>query len=73
MSGLNGKLAVLAVASKGIGAGVAKSLSAAGLAIGVNYSSREEGADRVVADITANGGKVILSRASSPSRHAAAF
>jgi NAD(P)-dependent dehydrogenase (short-subunit alcohol dehydrogenase family) len=60
------RVAAAAGASKGIGAAIAKSLSAAGAAIVVNYSSSKEGAASVVADITGNGGKLNLSRASSP-------
>jgi 3-oxoacyl-[acyl-carrier protein] reductase len=59
MSNLKGKVAVVTGASKGIGAGIAKSLSAAGASVVVNYASSKEGADRVVADITAHGGKAI--------------
>ena len=59
MSDLKGKVAVVTGASKGIGAAIAKGLSAAGAAVVVNYSSGKEGADRVVADINANGGKAI--------------
>src|SRR2546425_6312749 len=59
MSDLKGKVAVVTGASKGIGAAIAKSLSAAGAAVVVNYSFSKEGADRVVADIKANGGKAI--------------
>ena len=59
MSDLKGKVAVVTGASKGIGAAIAKGLSAAGAAVVVNYSSSKEGADRVVADINANGGKAI--------------
>ncbi len=58
MSDLKGKVAVVTGASKGIGAAIAKSLSAAGAAVVVNYVSKD-GADRVVADIRANGGKAI--------------
>ncbi len=58
MSDLKGKIAVVTGASKGIGAAIAKSLSAAGAAVVVNYVSKD-GADRVVADIRANGGKAI--------------
>jgi 3-oxoacyl-[acyl-carrier protein] reductase len=59
MSDLNGKVAVVTGASKGIGAGIAKSLGAAGAAVVVNYASSKEGADRVVADIKISGGKAI--------------
>jgi 3-oxoacyl-[acyl-carrier protein] reductase len=59
MSDLKGKVAVVTGASKGIGAAIAKGLSAAGAAVVVNYSSSKEGADHVVADINANGGKAI--------------
>jgi 3-oxoacyl-[acyl-carrier protein] reductase len=56
MSKLSEKVAIVTGASKGIGAGIAKGLAAAGAKVVVNYSSSREGADRVVADITANGG-----------------
>lgn len=59
MSKLTGKVAIVTGASKGIGAGVAKGLGAAGAAVVVNYASSKEGADRVVAEITGKGGKAI--------------
>jgi 3-oxoacyl-[acyl-carrier protein] reductase len=59
MSGLAGKVAIVTGASKGIGAGIAKGLGAAGAAVVVNYSSGKDGAERVVASITAKGGKAI--------------
>jgi len=59
MSTLNGKVAVVTGASKGIGAGIAKELAAAGAAVVVNYASSKEGADKVVAEIKAKGGKAI--------------
>ena len=59
MSDLNAKVAVVTGASKGIGAAIAKALSAAGAAVVVNYSASKEDADRVVADIKAKGGKAI--------------
>lgn len=59
MSELTGKVAIVTGASKGIGAGIAKSMGAAGAAVVVNYASSKEGADRVVAEITGRGGKAI--------------
>jgi 3-oxoacyl-[acyl-carrier protein] reductase len=59
MSDLKGKVAIVTGASKGIGAGIAKGFAAAGAAVVVNYASSREGADRVVAEITAQGGKAI--------------
>jgi len=59
MSDLKGKVAIVTGAAKGIGAGVAKSLGKAGASVVVNYASSKEGADRVVAEITGNGGKAI--------------
>jgi 3-oxoacyl-[acyl-carrier protein] reductase len=63
MAELTGKVAIVTGASKGIGAGIAKGLAAAGAAVVVNYASSREGADRVVADITTKGGKAIAVRA----------
>jgi 3-oxoacyl-[acyl-carrier protein] reductase len=59
MSELAGKVAIVTGASKGIGAGIAKGLGAAGAAVVVNYASSKEGADRVVAEITSKGGRAI--------------
>src|SRR2546427_289944 len=62
MSKLTGKVAIVTGASKGIGAGIAKGLGAAGAAVVVNYASSKEGAERVVAEITGKGGKAIAVR-----------
>jgi 3-oxoacyl-[acyl-carrier protein] reductase len=59
MKKLEGKVAVVTGASKGIGAGIARQLAAEGAAVVVNYSSSKKDADRVVAEITGKGGKAI--------------
>jgi len=59
MGKLQGKVAVVTGASKGIGAGIAKALAAEGAAVVVNYASSREGAEKVVAEIAGKGGKAI--------------
>jgi 3-oxoacyl-[acyl-carrier protein] reductase len=59
MSKLAGKVAVVTGASKGIGAAIAKSLASEGASVVVNYASSKAGADAVVSDITAAGGRAV--------------
>jgi len=56
---LAGKVGVVTGASKGIGAAIAKHLGAQGASVVVNYASSKEGADKVVNEITREGGKAI--------------
>ncbi|WP_407529683.1 glucose 1-dehydrogenase [Methylobacterium oryzisoli] len=59
MSKLEGKVAVVTGASKGIGAGIAKALAKEGAAVVVNYASSKAGADAVVAAIVSAGGRAV--------------
>ena len=59
MGKLNGKVAVVTGASKGIGAGIAKSLAREGASVVVNYASDKAGADRTVSEIEKHGGKAV--------------
>src|SRR6267142_1230091 len=56
---LEGKVAVVTGASKGIGASIATALADEGASVVVNYSSSKQRADRVVAEIVGRGGKAI--------------
>jgi 3-oxoacyl-[acyl-carrier protein] reductase len=63
MGTLTGKVAVVTGASKGIGAGIAKALGAAGAAVVVNYAGSKSDAERVVKEIVAKDGKAIAVQA----------
>jgi 3-oxoacyl-[acyl-carrier protein] reductase len=64
MSGkLNGKVALVTGASKGIGTEIARHLARDGAAVVVNYSSSKSGADMVVSDIVKSGGRAIAVQA----------
>jgi 3-oxoacyl-[acyl-carrier protein] reductase len=60
---LNGKVAVVTGASKGIGAGIAKQFAAEGASVVVNYASSKSGADRVVDEISKRGGTAVAVQA----------
>ena len=62
MSGidLNGSVALVTGASRGIGAVIACRLAEAGAKVGVNYLSSKESAEAIVAKITNAGGEAIL-------------
>ena len=60
---LNGQVAVVTGASKGIGAAIAEQLAAAGAAVVVNYASSKAGAEAVVERIRQADGKAVAVQA----------
>src|SRR6187551_3059433 len=65
---LNGKVAVVTGASKGIGAGIAKEFATEGASVVVNYASAKQDADRVVDEISKSGGKAVAIQGSVSKR-----
>ena len=63
MGKLEGKVAIVTGASKGIGASIATHLAGSGAAVVVNYASSKEGADRVVGEIEGKGGRAVAVQA----------
>lgn len=63
MNNLQGKVALVTGASKGIGAAIALELAKQGASVAVNYAGSKAGADKVVAQIKQAGGKAIAVQA----------
>src|SRR3954451_856807 len=56
---LDGRIALVTGASRGLGRGIAEALAAEGAAVAVNYRSGADAANEVVAGIEAKGGRAI--------------
>ena len=63
MGELNGKVAIVTGASKGIGAAIARTFAKAGAAVAVNYASNKADAELVVSEIIKAGGKAFAIQA----------
>jgi 3-oxoacyl-[acyl-carrier protein] reductase len=59
MSTLNGKVAIVTGASKGIGTGIAKLFAQSGASVVVNYATSKEAATALVAEIKSSGGNAV--------------
>jgi len=57
------RVAIVTGGSRGIGRGICEELARLGLAVTVNYASRPDAAEEVVAEITAAGGRAIAVKA----------
>ena len=65
---LNGKVAVVTGASKGIGAGIAKAFAAEGASLVINYASAKSDADKIVDEISKAGGRAVAVQANVAKR-----
>src|SRR3954447_21659800 len=63
MANLQGKVALVTGASKGIGSSIARELASRGAAVAVNYSGSKAAADKLVAEIKAGGGRAVAVQA----------
>jgi 3-oxoacyl-[acyl-carrier protein] reductase len=63
MADLQGKVALITGASKGIGAGIARELAARGASVAVNYAGSKAAAEKLAAEIKTAGGKAITVQA----------
>src|SRR2546428_10955798 len=60
---LTGKVSLVTGAAKGIGAGIAKAMAAAGASVVVNRGCDRDGAERIVAEIETAGGNAFAIQA----------
>lgn len=63
MRNLEGKVAIITGASRGIGSAIARQLSALGAKVVVNYSNNEVKAEEVVEEITKSGEQAVAIKA----------